>query len=66
MRSRNFRRDLDDPEGIERYQAEALIHRHLPFHLLLGVVCHSEPVKTELERKTGLDDIRVRSDWYFR
>ncbi|MGH9320538.1 MAG: DarT ssDNA thymidine ADP-ribosyltransferase family protein [Vicinamibacteria bacterium] len=57
---------MDDPEGIERYQAEALIHRHLPFHLLLGVVCHSEPVKTELERKTGLDDIRVRSDWYFR
>ena len=69
LRARDFRRDAEDPGKIERYQAEALVHRHVPVTALLGVACHSAAVKTELEATLGRDNplpIRVRSDWYFR
>lgn len=30
LQNRDFKRDPDDPEKVERYQAEALVYRHLP------------------------------------
>ena len=36
---RDFRRDSDRPEKTELYQAEALVHRHLPPAHLNGIVC---------------------------
>jgi ssDNA thymidine ADP-ribosyltransferase, DarT len=69
LQSRNFRRDPEDPERMERYQAEALAYRHVPLNALIGIACHSERMKTELERMTAGNDqlrIRVRSHWYFR
>ncbi|MDH2432039.1 DUF4433 domain-containing protein [Pokkaliibacter sp. MBI-7] len=30
LQARNFSRDVNDPAKFERYQAEALIHRHCP------------------------------------
>jgi ssDNA thymidine ADP-ribosyltransferase, DarT len=68
LKARNFRRDLEDPGRIERYQAEALVYGHVPVRALLGIACHSEAVKTELERVVGpIEDvpIRVRPNWYF-
>jgi ssDNA thymidine ADP-ribosyltransferase DarT-like protein len=40
LQARNFKRDPDDPGKFERYQAEALIYRHLPIDAILGVVCY--------------------------
>lgn len=69
LRQRNFQRDPDDPEKVERYQAEALIHRHVPIQALLGLVCYTESVRGELQRHAaglGVDlDIRCIPGWYF-
>jgi len=69
LQQRNFQRDPDDPEKVERYQAEALIHRHVPIQALLGAVCHTQQVKRELqEQASGLGvqlDIHCLPGWYF-
>lgn len=70
LQARNFSRNPDDPEQIERYQAEALVHRYLPIEGLLGVVCFTPAVKDRLDAQAqakGLKlDIRVMPQWYFR
>ena len=45
LQRRDFKRDVDDPEKTDRYQAEALVHRHLPVEHLAGIVCLSEKKK---------------------
>ena len=69
LQTRNFKRNPDDPEQIERYQAEALVHQHLPITGLLGIVCYTESVKNSLDTQTqreGLKlDVRVMPQWYF-
>lgn len=49
LQSRDFRKNPDDPGKVERYQAEALIHRRLPISALSGIVYHSasEQIKSE-------------------
>ena len=69
LRRRDFRRDVDDLEKTDRYQAEALVHRHLPVEHLAGIVCMSENEKRTLEQQreeAGLDlKIETRPTWYF-
>tara|TARA_R110001583_G_scaffold85875_1_gene224964 strand:- start:1364 stop:2008 length:645 start_codon:yes stop_codon:yes gene_type:complete len=69
LQGRDFRRDNDDPAKFERYQAEALIHNHCPISGLLGMVCYTESVKSELElqlQQRGLAlPVHARQDWYF-
>lgn len=48
LQARDFRNDPEDPGKKERYQAEALIHRHLPVTALLGIVCHSAAIVERL------------------
>ncbi|HDL17184.1 MAG TPA: DUF4433 domain-containing protein, partial [Rhizobiales bacterium] len=38
LQSRNFARNPDDPGQFERYQAEALVYKHVPTTALLGIV----------------------------
>src|ERR1043165_2475032 len=40
LRGRNFARDPNDPGKLGRYQAEALVHRHVPINALLGITCY--------------------------
>lgn len=69
LQARNFTRNPDDPEQIERYQAEALILDHLPIEALLGIVCYTKDVKTmldtELENRSLTLNIQVIPGWYF-
>lgn len=69
LQKRNFKRDPDDPEKIERYQAEALVHDQMPVRALLGAVCYTNYVQTELqEQAEGIGvqlDIRCLPKWYF-
>lgn len=65
-----FKRDLENPERFERYQAEALVHRELPVQALLGVVVYTDRVKGQVEQwaaDAGADNvaIHVRPRWYF-
>lgn len=70
LQARNFKRNPDDPEQIERYQAEALVHDHLPVTGLVGIICYTDAVKNTLDQHVqarGLNvDVRVMPQWYFR
>lgn len=69
LQARNFKRNPDDPEQIERYQAEALVHNHLPVTGLVGIICYTDAVKNSLDQHIqakGLEmDVRVMPQWYF-
>jgi hypothetical protein len=69
LQARDFRKDPEDPAKSERYQAEALIHRHLPVDALLGVVTYNDLVKAEVqalaaERQLNLG-IHSKPSWFF-
>ena len=70
LQRRDFKRDPDDPAKFERYQAEALIHKHCPVTGLLGIVCYTDPLKVQIEQQVkahGLDlTVYARTEWYFR
>lgn len=59
LQTRNFKRNPDDPEQIERYQAEALVHQHLPITGLLGVVCYTESVKNSLDTHIQREGLKL-------
>jgi hypothetical protein len=69
LQQRNFQRNPDDPLQIERYQAEALIHRYCPIESLIGIVCYTDELKLLLDREVaerGLNlDVRKLTQWYF-
>ncbi len=70
LQARDFRRDPDDPEKFERYQAEALVHQHVPVAGLMGIVCYTDALKQSIEQQAaqrGLQlEVYVRTDWYFQ
>ncbi|RZR50516.1 type II toxin-antitoxin system toxin DNA ADP-ribosyl transferase DarT [Vibrio vulnificus] len=69
IQKRDFKRDADDPAKFERYQAEALIHKHVPVEALVGMACFSDDVKQYLEQliqKSGQSlQVVTRPGWYF-
>lgn len=70
LQARDFKRNPDDPEKFERYQAEALIHRSLPVAALSGIACHGpgqeSPLCGMLEEAGVSLHVASRPDWYFR
>jgi hypothetical protein len=69
LQSRDFQHDPDDPGKKERYQAEALIWKHLPLTALRGVCCYTDAVEQQLmaevqERELSFT-VRVQQGWYF-
>lgn len=70
LQVRDFRRDPDVLEKLERYQAEALIHGSLPVHALTGLACSApEQVagfETEVARH-GLEiKVLAKPGWFFQ
>ncbi len=69
LQDRNFKRDPDDPLQFERYQAEALIYQHMPTDALIGVICYTDAIKSNVENETtkrGISlDIKALRGWYF-
>lgn len=69
LQRRDFKRDPDDPQKMERYQAEALIHQHMPINGILGVVCYTEQMKTVIEQEMQKRHLNLpvyaRTTWYF-
>lgn len=69
LQSRDFKRAPDDPDKFARYEAEALVHRHLPLAALIGAACYNMAVKTQIDEllaARGLTlDVRVLPGWYF-
>jgi hypothetical protein len=69
IRRRDFKRDPDDPGKVERYQAEALVHQHLPVKALAGLACQSavqaQRLAAEMEKMGHSLKVVVKPDWYF-
>ena len=69
LRRHDFARDDSYPDKKERYQAEALAHRHVAPGALQGIGCWSEAAKTAIARQiqaAGLAlRVFVRPGWYF-
>ncbi len=59
LQRRDFRRDDNDPEKVERYQAEALVHGSLKADALSAIVCYSEKVKSEIEEMVNAANLSV-------
>ncbi len=69
LQSRDFSRDMSDPAKFERYQAEALVHRHCPVAALLGIICYDSQVEQQirnwLQQRNMTIDVYARPGWYF-
>ena len=66
---RDFQRDPNDPGKVERYQAEALIHRHLPAERIEAIACSREQERAhvaEMVQNHGEQiEVVCRQDWFF-
>lgn len=69
LQRRDFQRDPEDPAKFERYQAEALIHQHLPVAGLRGIVCYTDALKQGIEQQLQARQltlpVHARKGWYF-
>lgn len=69
LKSRDFKRDPDEPAKFERYQAEALIHGALPVSALSGIACYGpaqvERLQGEALRLAPAVKVVARPQWYF-
>lgn len=69
LRRRDFQRDPNDPEKIERYQAEALLYQYLPAGALRGIGCYTPGIESEIAREVASSGHQLqvvsRPGWYF-
>jgi len=69
LQSRDFKHDPDDPGKTDRYQAEALIWKHLPVDALLGICGCNTGVQREIENELTKRGLTVKAyaeeGWYF-
>jgi hypothetical protein len=68
-RNRDFRGDPEYIDKKDRYQAEALVHGHLPVNSILGIGCSRDDVADDLKKRLGAAAERVKiatqPRWYF-
>lgn len=69
LNRRDFGADPDDPGKKERYQAEALIWKHVPLKALLGICSYNSQVdqwvQKELAKRNLNIKTHVQANWYF-
>ena len=69
LNRRDFKGDPDDPGKKERYQAEALIWKHVPLNALLGICCYNPAVLAWVQQELAKRNLNVHTsiqgNWYF-
>lgn len=69
LQNRDFKRDNADPGKLERYQAEALVYRHLPLDAVSVMVCSSKEGKEKtilmVEKRNLNVNIIQKAEWFF-
>lgn len=69
LQNRDFSRDNNDLGKMERYQAETLVHRHLPIRSVLAIGCYNTHERDRVDalvKGAGLNlDVVSRPGWYF-
>ena len=66
LQQRDFRKD--DADKFEKYQAEALVYKHVPVDALLGIVCYNDSVRVavqaEADKCAAAVEIVAQPKWY--
>lgn len=69
LQNRDFKKDPEDPRKVERYEAETLVHKHIPCDALLGIVCYNDAVlatlSAEIQKRQMELPVAKRPMWYF-
>jgi hypothetical protein len=69
LQRRDFKRDPENPEKVERYEAEALMHRHLPCDALREIVCwnaeNATALQSEITKRNLNLKVSSKPGWYF-
>jgi len=69
LQQRDFSRDNEDIGKTDRYQAEALVYRHLPVTSWAGIACYDDREKARIEKmaqERGLElKVIAKRGWYF-
>jgi hypothetical protein len=69
LQNRDFKRDMDDLGKVERYEAEALVHKYLPVNSLRGIACANASaaaaVKIEVAKRGLSIPVETKPGWYF-
>ncbi|HSU05848.1 MAG TPA: DUF4433 domain-containing protein [Acetobacteraceae bacterium] len=68
LQRRDFKRDPENPGKFERYQAEALVYRHLRIDAMLGIMCYSDATRASVQsdaKACGCPlQVITRPGWY--
>ncbi len=66
LQARDFRKD--DIDKFEKYQAEALVYKHVPVEALIGITCYNastrDAVRTLAETNGADVEVIAKSGWY--
>jgi len=69
LNRKDFKHDPDDPGKKERYQAEALVWKHLPVEALLGICSYTSAVDGGIQAELAKCNVKmqttVQRNWYF-
>lgn len=70
LQNRDFKRDPDDPGKMERYQAETLVHNHIPVEAFIGLTCYTDQVCEQADKLINMIGLQLqvvkRTGWYFQ
>jgi hypothetical protein len=70
LQRRDFKADDADPDKGPRYQAEALVHQHVPLNALVGIGCYNDVtrglVQSEAESCGLALSVKTTPNWYFQ
>jgi hypothetical protein len=66
LQKRDFKKD--DVDKFEKYQAEALSHRHVPVNALLGIACYNDSVRAAVQAEANKNGVALKVSaqpkWY--
>ena len=69
LAGRDFQRDMNRPDKLERYQAETLIHKHLPISTLGAIICYCLQTKSKvlsmIEHSSTSVRVLYNPNWFF-
>ncbi len=69
LQQRDFKRDAERPDKMDRYQAEALAYEFVPVGAILGIGCYTSQVRDGIESTCSELGVNVRvvhrTEWYF-
>lgn len=66
LQERDFSKS--DVDRFEKYQAEALVYKHVPLGALLAIMCNNDSVKEEVDKSAAAKGLQLKvingRSWY--